>query len=88
MVFSIHSLRASCDPARQHVAFFEEEVAATETTKAGTVIKWKCGFCEGTWSWSSWIRLRTHLSAVASIALSGGSSACHHVTDAVARGFI
>jgi hypothetical protein len=87
MVFSIHSLRASCDPARQHVAFFEEEVAATEKTKACTVIKWKCGFCEGTWSWSSWIRLRTHLSGVASIALSGGSSACPHVTDAVARGF-
>jgi hypothetical protein len=87
MGFSIHALRASCESARQHVAFYEVEVAATEKAEASTAIKWKCAFCEGTWTWSSWVRIRAHLSGVGSMALSGGSSACPHVTDAVALGF-
>jgi hypothetical protein len=87
MVFSIFALRASCEPARQHVAFFEVEVAATEKSEASTAIKWKCGFCENTWAWSSWARIRAHLSGVASMALGVGSSPCPHVTDAVALGF-
>ena len=52
----------STDPCAVHVRGYICTVPATETKAEHTAIKIECLLCKRSFAWSSWVRVRGHLS--------------------------
>ena len=75
------------DPARQYILADVVEVEATDSKPAHEVLKVKCLLCDNISTWSSWVRVRGHLSGDGTLALAAGTVACTNVPQDVARKF-
>jgi hypothetical protein len=62
-------------------------VPATSSTAAHDVLKVKCTLCGVFKTWSSWIRVRAHLSADDAMALGAGTSRCMNAPPEVSARF-
>ena len=79
---------ATVDPARQCILAGVIEVEATDSKPAHEVLTVKCLLCDSIIStWSSWVRVRGHLSGDGSLTLATGTVACTNVPQDVARKF-
>ena len=83
----LNTISTSADPAAQYIECFIEEIPATSSRAAHSVIKIKCTLCQGTKTWSSWNRIRAHLTGDGTMALANGTTRCTAVTDEVAHQF-
>ena len=83
----LSTISTSADPAAQYIECFIEEIPATSSRAAHSVIKIKCTLCQGTKTWSSWNRIRAHLTGDETMALANGTTRCTAVTDEVAHQF-
>ena len=76
---------SSSDPAAQFIFAWKETVPAADSAPAREVIKFRCLFCEKVYTWTSWVRVRGHLSGDPIMALSSGTTKCDEVTGPVAE---
>ena len=83
----LNTISTSADPAAQYIECFIEEIPATSSRAAHSVIKIKCTICQGIKTWSSWNRIRAHLTGDDTMALANGTTRCTDVTDEVAHQF-
>jgi hypothetical protein len=73
------------DPAGAYVECTIVEVPATSSIAAHNAIKSKCTLCGAFKTWSSWTRIRAHLSGDGAMALGAGTTKCMNVPSAVAE---
>ena len=89
---TLMSLKSSTDIALQYIVLWETKALSTQgTTSSQTSIKWRCLYCseegDSGFSWSSWHRVRGHLSSDVSMATAVGTTACAHIDAAAADKF-
>ena len=77
----------STDPCAVHVRGYICTVPATETKAEHTAIKIECLLCKRPFAWSSWVRVRGHLSGDGTMALAAGTTACLKVPSELAEQF-
>ena len=83
----LNTISTSTDPAAAYVECFIEEVTATSSRPAHSVIKVKCTICNVHKTWCSWGRQRAHLTGDDAMALAAGTTRCLAVSSAVATQF-
>ena len=77
---------------KSYIVLWETKALSTQgTTSNQTSFKWRCVYCsehgDSGHSWSSWTRVRAHLSNDAAMALAAGTTACAHVGAVAADKF-
>ena len=81
------SITTAHDPAGAYVACTIVAVPATSSIAAHEALKSKCTLCGAFKTWSSWTRIRAHLSGDDAMALGAGTTKCTNVPSAVAERF-
>ena len=84
VVAQMRTLISSSDPAGAYVELSIVDVPGLGSRPAHQVIKAKCTFCDASKNWSSWARIRGHLSGDFGMAMSLGAAKCMHVQEDVA----
>ena len=89
---TLMSIRPSTDMAFSSIVVWEKAAHSVEgTTSKHTIIKWRYVYCSQDGdighSWSSWVRVRVHLSSDAAMALAVDTAPCAHVDAAAADKF-